>query len=78
MREAESGLRSQLRVLQVARLEGWEVARNYIEVLKGATEDPLLIEARRRAANDKGGTDRGHESDTEEESEIEYNYSKKY
>lgn len=67
MREAENGLRSRLRVLQIARLEGWEVARNYVEILERATEDPFLIEARRQAAHEATESD----SETESESEIE-------
>ena len=72
MREAERGLRSQLRVLQIAKMEGWEVARHYVEVLERATEDPFLIEARRRVANQTTES----ENDTESKSEIDY--SEKY
>ena len=69
MREAESGLRSQLRVLQVARLEGWEVARSYAEVMERATEDPLLIEARRRVAEEKSRIEWANECGSETETE---------
>ena len=70
-REVESGLRSQLRILQIARLEGWEVARNYAEVLERATEDPLLTEARKRAAKEKGRFACGNENETKSESDNE-------
>jgi len=69
MREVESGLRAQLRVLQIARLEGWEVARSYAEVLEKTSEDPLLIAARKRVEEEKGRTacyqDSGSETETE-------------
>ncbi len=65
IREVECKLRSQLRILQIARLEGWGVARNYAEVLEGATEDPFLIEARRRVAKEKAETQDETESDEE-------------
>ena len=78
MREAETSLRSHLRILQVARLEGWEVARHYVEVLESATEDPLLIEARRRVAKEKDKNEEENDTNSENESESYYNYSKKY
>jgi len=53
MRETEAALRSRLRFLQIARMEGWEVALQYINAKEGATDDPILVEARRRAVQGK-------------------------
>ena len=53
MRTSEAELRARLRFLQIARLEGWEVATNYAKGKDGNTEDPDLVEARRLAAKNK-------------------------
>ena len=71
-REVESGVRTQLRVLQLAQLEGWEVAQSYTEVLKRATKDPLIMAARRRAAKEKSRMACDKESVSETESENDY------
>ena len=62
MREAEIGLRSRLRFLQVARLDGWDVALQYISAAEGVTDDPLLVEARKRAAQGKKEREADYES----------------
>ena len=53
MRTSEAELRARLRFLQIARLEGWEVATNYAKGKDGNTEDPDLVEARKLAAKNK-------------------------
>ncbi len=53
MRTAEAELRSRLRFLQIARVEGWEVATNFAKAKDGITEDPDLVEARKLAAKSK-------------------------
>lgn len=53
MRTAEGELRSRLRFLQIARVEGWEVATNFAKAKDGTTEDPDLVEARKLAAKNK-------------------------
>ena len=53
MRTAELELRSRLRFLQVARVEGWEVATQFLKVTDGTTEDPAVVEARKVVAKNK-------------------------
>ena len=60
MRTAETELRSRLRFLQVARLEGWEVATQFLKVTDGTTDDPAVIEARKAVAKNKKGKDEGN------------------
>ena len=60
MKTAESELRSRLRFLQVARLEGWEVATQFLKVTDGTTDDPAVIEARKVVARNKKDKDEGN------------------
>ena len=60
MRTAETELRSRLRFLQVARLEGWEVATQFLKVTDGTTDDPAVIEARKAVAKNKKDKDEGN------------------
>lgn len=53
MRTAEVELRSRLRFLQIARIEGWEVATNFAKAKNGTAEDPDLVEARKLASKNK-------------------------
>ena len=53
MRVSEGVMRARLRFLQVARLEGWEVANHFAKAKGGTTEDPDLVEARKAAVKHK-------------------------
>ena len=53
MRTSEAEMRARLRFLQVARLEGWDVATQFAKVKGGITDDPDLVEARKLAAKHK-------------------------
>ena len=71
MRETEVGLRARLRFLQIARLEGWDVALQYVSATESVTDDPMLVEARRRAAQGKREKEREreqHETPTKKQS----------
>ena len=57
MRTSELELRSRLRFLQVARLEGWEVATQFLKATDGTTDDPAVIEARKAVAKNKKDRD---------------------
>ena len=50
-------MRARLRFLQVARLEGWDVATQFAKVKGVITDDPDLVEARKLAAKNKNDKD---------------------